>query len=299
MKSTKLLAFFVALTLLFAVGCSSMEDVVGQATGSTPSVEIPGDFDVRSIPEFSGKGYVVINNNVPYFTEEDYTTESYETYGNLDSLGRCTSCIACIGKDLMPTEERSQISSVKPTAWHYDKYDFIDGELLYNRCHLIAYQLTAENVNEENLITGTHYLNETMQKFEHLAGDYVRETGNHVLYRVTPIFVGDDLLCRGLLMEGYSVEDKGHAVQFNVFCYNVQPKVSIDYASGDNVKAGESLEDKANEENTYILNVKSKKFHRPDCEGVEDIYKGNRQTYTGTRAKLVKDGYIPCGICQP
>lgn len=190
---------------------------------------------LEDIPEYTGQAYVAINGNEPFFTQEDYTTTSYETYAPLDGLGRCGPAEACVGRDLMPTEPRGSIGSVKPTGWQVSKYDFVDGKNLYNRCHLIGYQLTAENANKQNLITGTRYLNVTgMLPFENLVADYVRETGNHVLYRVTPIFDGTDLVARGVLMEAWSVEDKGEGVCFNVYCYNVQPGVVIDYATGDN-----------------------------------------------------------------
>ena len=196
----------------------------------------PGQvISLEDIPEYSGQAYVAVNGNEPFFTQEDLTTTSYETYAPLDGLGRCGPAEACVGQDLMPTEPRGRISSVKPTGWQVSKYDFVDGKYLYNRCHLIGYQLTAENANRQNLITGTRYLNVTgMLPFENLVADYVRETGNHVLYRVTPIFDGTELVARGVLMEGWSVEDSGQGVCFNVYCYNVQPGVIIDYATGDN-----------------------------------------------------------------
>ena len=190
---------------------------------------------LEDIPAYSGQAYVAVNGNEPSFTEEDLTDSSYEFYSDLDYLGRCGVTEACIVQDLMPTEPRGRISSVKPTGWQVSKYDFVDGQSLYNRCHLIGYQLTAENANRQNLITGTRYLNVTgMLPFENLVADYVRETGNHVLYRVTPIFDGTELVARGVLMEGWSVEDSGQGVCFNVYCYNVQPGVIIDYATGDN-----------------------------------------------------------------
>ena len=190
---------------------------------------------LEDIPAYSGQAYVAVNGNEPFFTQEDLTTTSYETYAPLDGLGRCGPAEACVGQDLMPTEPRGRISSVKPTGWQVSKYDFVDGKNLYNRCHLIGYQLTAENANKQNLITGTRYLNVTgMLPFENLVADYVRETGNHVLYRVTPIFDGTDLVARGVLMEAWSVEDDGEGVCFNVYCYNVQPGVIIDYSTGAN-----------------------------------------------------------------
>lgn len=190
---------------------------------------------LENIPAYSGEAYVAINNNKPFFTERDYTATSYETYSPLDGLGRCGPAEACVGQDLMPTEARGSISSVKPSGWQVAKYDFVDGKYLYNRCHLIGYQLTAENANKQNLIAGTRYLNVTgMLPFENMVADYIHETGNHVLYRVTPMFSGTDLVAEGVLMEAWSVEDGGEGICFNVYCYNVQPGVTIDYATGDN-----------------------------------------------------------------
>lgn len=189
-------------------------------------------------PEYAGQAYVAINGNQPFFTQEDYTASSFEAYSPLDGLGRCGPAEACVGQDLMPTEPRGSIGAVEPTGWQVSKYDFVDGKYLYNRCHLIGYQLTAENANKQNLITGTRYLNVTgMLPFENMVADYIHETGNHVLYRVTPIFDGTDLVARGVLMEGWSVEDSGEGICFNVYCYNVQPGVTIDYATGANSAA--------------------------------------------------------------
>ena len=189
--------------------------------------------DPSSIPEFSGTPYVEINGNVPYFTDADMTTDSYESYAELDALGRCGVTVSCIGRDLMPTEDRGSIGQVKPSGWQTVKYDFVDGKYLYNRCHLIGFQLTGENANRSNLITGTRYLNvEGMLPFENMVADYIKETGNHVLYRVTPIFEGDELVARGVLMEAKSVEDNGAGILFCVYAYNNQPGVEIDYRTG-------------------------------------------------------------------
>ena len=197
-------------------------------------------YSMENIPPYDGTPYVVINDNQPSFTEEDLTDSSYEFYSDLDYLGRCGVTEACIGRDLMPTEKRGDISSVKPTGWVQNQYDFVDGKSLWNRCHLIGFQLAGENANECNLITGTRYLNvDGMLPFENLVADYVKETDNHVLYRVTPAFQGTELVARGVQMEAYSVEDSGDGVCFNVFCYNVQPGVEIDYATGDNWLAEE------------------------------------------------------------
>ena len=204
----------------------------------TPPAET---YSMENIPPYDGTPYVVLNDNQPSFTEEDMTDVSYEFYSDLDELGRCGVTEACIGRDLMPTEKRGDISSVKPTGWVQNQYDFVDGKSLWNRCHLIGFQLAGENANECNLITGTRYLNvEGMLPFENLVADYVKETDNHVLYRVTPAFQGTELVARGVQMEAYSVEDSGDGVCFNVFCYNVQPGVEIDYAIGDNWLAEEA-----------------------------------------------------------
>ena len=207
---------------------------------------------------------------------------------------------------------------MKPSGWQTVKYDCVDGKYLYNRCHLIGYQLTAENANKENLITGTRYLNvEGMLPFENLVADYVKETENHVLYRVTPIFEGDNLVASGVQMEAMSVEDKGEGVCFNVYCYNVQPGVAIDYATGDSWLEGDAPASSgsdssavpeetssgststAEQEQEYVLNTSSKKFHLPDCSGVTSMSPENRQDYTGTRQSLIDQGYSPCGTCKP
>lgn len=201
---------------------------------ATPSGD-EADATTTKIPEYSGEPYSIINNNIPFFTET--TTECFEEYPELDSLGRCGAAYACVGIDTMPTEERESISEVKPSGWHNKPYDFVDGGYVYNRCHLIGFQLTGENANERNLVTGTRYMNvKGMLPFENEVADYIASTGNHVMYRVTPVFEGDNLVCSGVLMEAYSVEDDGAGVQFCVFCFNVQPGVSIDYKTGENME---------------------------------------------------------------
>lgn len=201
---------------------------------------------LSNIPQYSGSPYIAINDNEPAFSKEEMTTKSFETYSALDDLGRCGIAYANIGKDLMPTEKRGNISSVKPTGWQSVKYDHVDGKNLYNRCHLIGYQLTAENANDKNLITGTRYLNvEGMLPFENMIADYIKETDNHVLYKVEPIFKGDNLVASGVHMQGYSVEDEGEGISFNVYAYNVQPGVVIDYATGES-KLGNLEEQEAN-----------------------------------------------------
>lgn len=262
----------------------------------SPAAKHTALFSLSAVPAYSGSPYVAINDNVPYFSEDDYTTQSYESYSELDRLGRCGVCMASIGTDLMPTEPRGSIGSVKPTGWQTAKYDNVDGKYLYNRCHLIGYQLTGENANERNLITGTRYMNvQGMLPFENMVADYVKETGNHVLYRATPIFAGDDLVANGVLLEGYSVEDDGDGICFNVFCYNVQPDIVIDYATGDSAQTSPAQSG----EITYVLNTGSKKFHLPSCPSVSQISEKNRQDFTGSRDALLAQGYAPCKQCEP
>lgn len=189
---------------------------------------------IDAIPAYDGKAYVAVNNNEPFFTDSDMTTNAFENYSDLDSLGRCGVAYANICRDIMPTEERGKIGMIKPSGWHTVKYDVIKDRYLYNRCHLIGYQLAGENANPKNLITGTRYLNvEGMLPFENLVADYVNNTGNHVLYRVTPMFSGSNLVANGVLIEAKSVEDNGGGILFNVYCYNVQPGVGINYENGD------------------------------------------------------------------
>ena len=212
------------------------DEPAAQSVQTQPSTEVT--ISAADIPAYAGDPYVTINDNEPQFLETDLATSSYEYYSDLDDLGRCGVVYACIGTDLMPTEERGNIGAVKPSGWHTVKYDIVDGKYLYNRCHLIGYQLSGENANINNLITGTRYLNvEGMLPFENMVADYVKETGNHVLYRVAPVFEGDNLVASGVQIEAQSVEDQGEGILFNVYCYNVQPGVTIDYATGDSVLA--------------------------------------------------------------
>lgn len=270
-----------------------------------------------SAPAYSGKAYAVINGNTPFFTGEEITLEAFEHYSPLDALGRCGITFANICKELMPTKDRESIGHIKPTGWVQNRYDFVDGESLYNRCHLVGFQLAGENANELNLITGTRYMNvQGMLPFENMVADYVKETDNHVLYRVTPIFEGSELVARGVLMEAWSVEDEGDGICFCVYCYNVQPGVEINYATGENwaVNVQQSDDDTDHNENndekieddnsaegqtTYVLNTNSKKFHDPDCPSVDKMSDRNRKDYTGTREELIEQGYDPCGNCEP
>ena len=225
-----------------AVGAVVADEDSSGALGSKDKVDGPQEnlvnnnsyVSLDAIPAYDGKAYVAVNNNEPFFTDSDMTTTAFENYSDLDSLGRCGVAYANICKDIMPTEERGKIGMIKPSGWHTVKYDVIKDRYLYNRCHLIGYQLAGENANPKNLITGTRYLNvEGMLPFENLVADYVNNTGNHVLYRVTPMFSGSNLVANGVLIEAKSVEDNGGGILFNVYCYNVQPGVGINYENGD------------------------------------------------------------------
>ena len=253
---------------------------------------------VASVPAFSEEAaYVVIGNNQPEFTEDDLTTVSYEYYSPLDPLGRCGYAMACIGIELMPTEERGSIGQVKPSGWQTVKYDFVDGKYLYNRCHLIGFQLSGENANELNLITGTRYMNVGgMLPFENMIADYVKETGNHVLYRVTPIYDGDDLVARGVQMEALSVEDGGEGICFHVYAYNNQPGVTIDYADGSSSVLNE---DPVENQIIYVINISSGKFHLSTCGQAAGILPDNRKEFIGDRKELLAQNYQPAGCCKP
>lgn len=265
-------------------------------------------FSLSQVPKYNGEASVEVNGNKPYFTaKEKKNTKSFESYHKLDKLGRCGVAYANVCKDTMPTEERGAIGSVKPTGWHTVKYNgIVDGNYLYNRCHLIAYCLTAENANKKNLITGTRYLNiEGMLPYETKVANYVDRTGNHVLYRVTPVFKGDNLLASGVLMEGYSVEDKGKGIKFCVYAYNVQPDIKIDYKTGDSKLISDISKNTGNNSSdqetkqTYIVNLNTKKFHKPNCRSVSSMSERNKKTYKGKRSFLINNGYSPCKICNP
>ena len=266
------------------------------------------------IPSYSGTPYVHLNGGIPNFSDKEITTESYEYYSPMDPLGRCGIAHACIGTDLMPTDDRESISSVKPSGWgsNNHKYDtsLVNGGYIYNRSHLIGFQLTGENANARNLITGTRYFNvEGMLPFENMVADYLKEEpDHHVMYRVTPIYDGNNLVVHGVQMEAYSVEDEGEGICFNVFIYNVQPGIVIDYATGENWLAGDApaIESESVTESmtdsdtvTYVLNTSSKKFHLPSCSSALSMKEENKKNYTGTRDALIEDGYVACGICHP
>lgn len=293
--------FLLPLLLAVAVGLAGCELNIPTAPAASAA-----PVSLEDIPAYTGSPYIALNGNQPEFEEGDLSSESFETYSPLDSLGRCGPAYACIGQDLMPTEDRESISGVHPTGWVQAEYDTVDGGSLYNRCHLIGFQLTGENANEENLITGTRYMNvEGMLPFENLVADYVKETGNHVLYRSTPVFEGDNLVASGVVMEALSVEDDGEGVCFHVYVYNVQPGIEIDYSTGKSresrqtPEAGESSEPASGEEREYVLNTSSHKFHLPDCPAVDTMSEKNKEEYFGTREDLIAQGYESCGSCNP
>ena len=234
-KLTKLIITLCA-TIIFAIASYlgiGLEQYINDISNKY-KISYTTSFDLNTIPEFTNVPYVVLNNNQPEFTEEDFDREIFEKYSELDYLGRCGPAFAKVGIELMPTEERGEIGSIKPSGWQTVKYDSVDGKYLYNRCHLIGYQLTAENANERNLITGTRYMNvEGMLPFENMVAEYIRETNNHVLYRATPIFEGENLVASGVQIEAKSVEDNGEDICFNVYVYNNQQGITINYANGD------------------------------------------------------------------
>ena len=307
-KKIRYLIGSILLSLSFVLGACSQSAGSQQTEVNT---ELSGEkdtgspeqssFDLSQVPAYSGEPYVVVNNNIPFFKDSDLTTEAFEKYSDLDSLGRCGAAYANVCQEIMPTEKRGAIGMVKPTGWQTVKYDWVDGKYLYNRCHLIGYQLSGENANEKNLITGTRYLNvDGMLPFENLVADYVHETDHHVLYRVTPVFENSDLVASGVLMEAQSVEDDD--VLFCVYCYNVQPKVTIDYATGESHASEDTNIQETSQstgEQTYIVNENTKKFHLPSCSSVKDMNSGNKREFTGGRQELLDEGYSACKTCHP
>lgn len=307
MKKYRVIFLSILMTVLLCVSGYTSFDSVGNNAELSINAK---DTILSDIPEFSGSPYIVVNGNEPYFTEQDHTTTSFEEYSELDHLGRCGVTYANIGQDIMPTQARGSIGQVKPSGWHTIKYDCVNGNYLYNRCHLIGYQLSGENANVKNLITGTRYLNvEGMLPFENLVADYVKETGNHVLYRVTPIFEGDNLVASGVLMEALSVEDKGEGICYNIYVYNNQPSVIINYATGESSLAENETEHEIaeapklpieeQEEYDYILNISTKKIHYPTCSSVNSMVEKNKEAYAGDKEALIQLGYTSCGRCKP
>ena len=367
----RIAAALAALALAFsfalpATGCSiSISDSsagtgssISSTDGSSGEGARSAQATIADIPAYTGALCIDINHGMPGFTAQDEARGTFMQFSDLDFEGRCGTAFARIGPDTVSNEKRGDISQVHPSGWVQRKYSFVDDGMLYNRSHLIAHQLCGENANEKNLITGTRTFNAVgMLYYEELVGDYVRSTGNHVLYRVTPLFAANDLVARGVQMEAKSAEDNGEAIQFNVFVYNVEPGVAIDYVTGESWESSETPQvtskgsatittaaaaraDKAaagsvngskadgesssgsdasssgndagdgagrnsassqgaSEQQDYILNVKNKKFHKPDCSAASDISSANKQDFTGTRDQLIARGYSPCGICKP
>ena len=300
-----LIALLLVLSTLFA-SCNFLQIVNNQETTPQSTEQTTPDqtaqtepFDYSKVPAYSKDIYVTVNNNVPYFTQEEHIADSFENYSNLDTLGRCGVAYACLGKDLMPTDKRGDISSVFPSGWVQASYDGIV-DYLYNRSHLIGWQLAGENANEKNLITGTRSFNQLgMKPFEDMIADYIKETNNHVLFRVTPVFVDNELVARGVLMEAWSVEDIGDGICFCVFVYNVEPGIEIHYETGKSHLEGQEDQTPSGEPVDYIVNTSSKKFHLPDCSSAAKISDKNRAEMTATREEMIANGYSPCGICKP
>ena len=278
---------YLALALVLA-GCGGTKD--GASAGSY--VELSSEATVGQ-SSFTDEEIAYAEDNL-----------GYEHYSDLDRLGRCGVAEACLGPETLPArgEERESISDVHPSGWHSIRYDFIEGESLYNRSHLIGWALAAENANERNLVTGTRYMNaDVMRLYEEEVADYIYDTDNHVLYRSTPVFEGDELVCRGIQVEAYSLEDGGRGIDFSVWCPNVQPGVEIDYATGEarltaDAAVGEG-DAEANEVDDYVLNTNTHKVHDPECPGVEDIARSNREDFHGTLAEAERMGYNLCGQC--
>ena len=333
MKLKNNLLILLSVVSLVLSGCSAgSADLLREIS----SVKVYAETDksvavnIKNVPQYSGTPYVEINNNEPSFSEND--VDRVEEYSELDKLGRCGPAFANVGKEIMPTNPRESIRDIRPSGWHTVKYDdIIEDRYLYNRCHLIAFMLAGENANERNLITGTRYFNvEGMLPFENQVADYVQSTGNHVLYRVRPIFKGDDLVARGVQMEAKSVEDGGKGVSFNVYCYNVQPGIRINYKDGSSQPESKVQKNKNNKSNKtkktkktkkkqtnkpktkqkaeadngpqvslhYIANTNTKKFHISTCRAVK-MMKAKNMDESDDRDELISRGFVPCKICWP
>ena len=278
-----------------SVLCLSVSLVACQTVDTSA---LPIEFGPYTVDEYDGwHTYAVLNGNVPEFDEKTLRLNvAEEEYSRLDRLDRCGMATAYLGQETMPNTKRESIGMIRPSGWQISKYKSVDGEYLYNRCHLIGFQLSGENANERNLITGTRYMNvDGMLPFENMVADYIRSTNHHVLYEVTPVFIEDELVARGVQMQAQSIED--NRISFNVFVYNVQPGVAIDYATGDNHSA--EWKDSVSDANaTFVVNMDSKKFHTPDCHNVKDIQKDNRRNTDLSYDDLVQQGYIPASCCD-
>lgn len=306
-KHVLILTSTLLLFTLLLTGCQTTQPVKNTPSTSTQTEVDTSKENIQDIlyeTNDNPEPYQVWNDNQPSFTsKEKACIKSFESYSDLDELGRPQVAYACISKDLMPTEDRESIGSVKPAGWHTVKYpDTIPDRYLYNRCHLIGFQLAGENANEKNLITGTRYLNvEGMLPFENQIADYVTSTGNHVLYRVTPQYQGEELLARQLLMEAWSVEDNGQGICFAVLCPNIQPGIAINYATGDSkeIHAKPASETDTQKTITVILNTNSGKYHKETCSSVSKMSDKNRMELTKTIEELHHAGYTPCQSCHP
>lgn len=282
MKRRILCTSLIAVLLASLFGCASLPQERPQEDAVTITID--------EVPVYSGDPYVVINDNEPSFSSEELESDSFESYGELDDLGRCTIAFANLSKELMPQGERGSIGQVKPSGWQTVRYDSVDGKYLYNRCHLIGWQLSGENANERNLITGTRYMNtEGMLPFENMVADYIKETDGHVLYRVTPIFVEDELVARGVQMEAYSIEDAGASICFNVFVYNVQPGIEIDYSDGSS-RLSETA-DEPQEDGVIRGNSRSKIYHCPGQAAYEDMADSRYLVLFDSEEEAIAAGY--------
>lgn len=316
--------------LLSLTGCQTVQNFledVGIVPGrSQDAAQVADAFDPSMVPAYAGAPSVAINGNNPFFTADELAREAFEEFAPLDELGRCGTAFALVSADTMPSSRRGSIGMVRPSGWQVARYPWVDGEYLFNRCHLIGYQLTGQNDNALNLITGTRSMNVLgMEPYESQVANYIWRNGNHVLYRVTPVFSGANLVADGVLIEAQSIEDRGRGVRFCVWCYNVEPGVTIDYATGKseadgtmsadsapvtNVVVAPSREDEIDVQDAaqapaeapdcdYVLNTGSLKFHRPDCTAVADMKEHNKKLFFGTREEAIELGYVPCGICKP
>lgn len=296
---------FLALILLICLlaGCSADFSPTTKEQATIQETKLPSQAEITETSElsslkFDSSPYAIINENKPFFTQEEITAVAFESYAELDALGRCGAAISSVGRETMPTEERGSIGQIKPSGWQTVKYDIVDGKYLYNRCHLIGFQLTGENANRENLITGTRYMNvEGMLPFENMIADFVKETGFHVMYRVTPVFKGDELVARGVLLEAISVEDKGEGILFCVYCFNAQPGIEIDYATGESSLGKKPEQSLPSQSEGYVLNTNSKKIHKKSCSSASDIAPKNRKETTESLEQLLLDGYETCKLC--
>lgn len=281
--------WLLILCCLFLTACTPGGISVDRQGGGSRETQT---ISLADIPEYSGEPYIVLDGNEPDFPKSEWNLQSFEQYGELDSLGRCSTAYANVGTDLMPTEKRGSIGQVKPTGWQTVKYDIVDGKYLYNRCHLIGYQLSGENANDKNLITGTRYMNvEGMLPFENMVADYVKETGNHVLYRVTPVFREDNLLADGVQMEAFSVEDEGEGIAYNVYVYNVQPGIQIDYATGESSLDTSGTPKAETSEGDIRGNSRSKIYHCPGQAAYEEMADSKYLVIFKTEQEAKEAGY--------